>query len=65
MKHYYIIKLTFFLVSFSSILLNVLESIYVFVFNKPVFVHVYIMKKKLSRRQKEFLENNITFYKKP
>lgn len=55
--------MTVFLVSFSSIVLNILESIYVLVFNRPVFVHVYIVKKKLSKRQKEFLENNVIFYK--
>ncbi len=55
-------KINLFFISISTILLNILESLYAFVFNKPVFTHVYLVKKKLSKNQKEFLKNNIIFY---
>ncbi|WP_075341224.1 zinc-dependent peptidase [Tenacibaculum agarivorans] len=62
MKSYYLLKLTLYGVSFSTVLLNVVERVYAFVFNKPIFVHVYFRKKKLSKQKKEFLETSITFY---
>ncbi|SNR14770.1 zinc-dependent peptidase [Tenacibaculum jejuense] len=62
MKSFYILKLTFYLVSFLAFLLNIVERIFVFLFNKPIFIHTYLVKKRLPRHKKEFLETSVKFY---
>ena len=64
MKHIYIIKHIPIAIGFIGALVNVVESVYVYFFNKPLFVHFYMVKKSLPKNKKEFLENNITFYQK-
>lgn len=63
MKHVFIIKNTAILLGALSTVINVIESIYVYVFNKPIFVHLYLVKKKLPKKKKEFLIENISFIK--
>lgn len=62
MKHIVIIKYLTFLVSFLGVGINFVESIYVYIFNKPIFVHLYLVKKKLPRKKKAFLIENVSFY---
>ena len=64
MKSFYILKLTFYLVSFLTFLLNAVERIFVFLFNKPILIHTYLVKKKLPKHKKEFLESSVLFYQK-
>jgi Mlc titration factor MtfA (ptsG expression regulator) len=63
MKHILIIKYLAILTSFLGAGINIIESIYVYIFNKPVFVHLYLVKKKLPKNKKVFLVENISFYK--
>lgn len=62
MKPFYLMKLTVFLASFFTVFINVIEGLYVYIFNKPIFIHIYFFKKKLPRNKKEFLESSIGFY---
>ncbi len=62
MKSYYFAKLTMYLVGFFTLIINFFELVYVFVFNKPVFVHAYIIKKRLPKKKKDFLVTSVTFY---
>ncbi len=64
MKHIFIIKYLAILFGFLGLGVNIIESIYVYIFNKPIFVHLYLVKKKLPRNKKEFLVKNISFYQK-
>ncbi len=62
MKHILILK---FLTYFFSVLIvsaNVIDFIYAYIFSKPIFVHFYPIKKKLSKQQKHFLERHVSFY---
>lgn len=51
-----------YLVGFFTLIINFFELVYVFVFNKPVFVHAYIIKKRLPKKKKDFLVTSVTFY---
>ncbi|CAM1370846.1 conserved hypothetical protein [Tenacibaculum litoreum] len=64
MKPVFLIKYTAFFLGFIGVGVNVVESIYVYIFNKPIFVHFYPIKKKLPKKKKEFLVENVRFYKK-
>lgn len=64
MKHVSIIKYLAILISFLGVVINIAESIYVYIFNKPIFIHFYLVKKKLPKRKKDFLIKNIAFYQK-
>ena len=63
MKSYFYIKSITYGLSGLTIFANIIESIYVYVFNRPIFVHMYFIKKKLPRYKKEFLEH-VAFYRK-
>ncbi|RSC92066.1 zinc-dependent peptidase [Tenacibaculum singaporense] len=63
MKPVFIIKYTAFFLGFIGVGVNVVESIYVYIFNRPIFVHFYLVKKKLPKKKKEFLVENVKFYK--
>ncbi|WP_298996534.1 zinc-dependent peptidase [uncultured Tenacibaculum sp.] len=62
MKPIFLIKYTAIFIGFIGIGINVIESIYVSIFRRPIFVHFYPVKKKLPKRKKEFLVENIAFY---
>lgn len=62
MKYIYIIKHTSVAIGVIGAFVNVLESLSVYFFNKPLFVHFYLVKKRLPKTKKEFLEENIRFY---
>ncbi|CAM1344687.1 zinc-dependent peptidase [Tenacibaculum amylolyticum] len=64
MKSFHLLKLTLFAVGGLTTVLNVVESFYVYIFHKPIFVHLYFMKKKLPKNKKEFLVSSIEFYQK-
>ena len=64
MRHVFVIKYLAIFISLLAAGINIVESIYVYIFNKPVFVHLYLAKKKLSKNKKAFLVKNISFYKK-
>ncbi len=64
MKHIFFVKYSAILLGLFGAGINVIESIYVYVFNKPIFVHLYLVKKKLPKKKKEFLIENILFYNK-
>ena len=63
MKSYFYFKLVVYSVSGLTFVVNTLESLYVFVFNKPIFVHLYFIKKKLPKYKKDFLQD-VSFYRK-
>ncbi|WP_299124342.1 zinc-dependent peptidase [uncultured Tenacibaculum sp.] len=62
MKYFSIIKFTGVFLSFLGVGINIVERIYVTVFNKPIFVHFYLVKKKLPKKKKAFLVENVSFY---
>lgn len=64
MKYFSLIKYTGFIISFLGVGVRVFETMYVAVFNKPIFVHLYLVKKKLPKNKKEFLVENVSFYNK-
>nr|WP_299031040.1 zinc-dependent peptidase [uncultured Tenacibaculum sp.] len=64
MKPIFLIKYTAIFIGVVSVGVNVIESIYVSLFNRPIFVHFYLVKKKLPKKKKEFLVENIAFYQK-
>lgn len=63
MKSIHLLKFIIYSVGFLTVASNIIESIYIALFNRPILVHLYFIKKKLSKQKKEFLENNIAFYK--
>ena len=63
MKELYFFKIITFLIGSITILVNSFDVIYAYFFNRPVFVHFYPIKKRVSKRQKHFLKENIKFYK--
>lgn len=63
MKSYFYLKLLTYGISGLTLGVNALESIYVSIFNKPIFVHLYFIKKKLPKHKKDFLQD-VSFYKK-
>ena len=63
MKSYFYFKLVVYSVSGLTFVVNTLESLYVSVFNKPIFVHLYFIKKKLPKYKKDFLQD-VSFYRK-
>ena len=64
MKSAFLIKTIAVSVGFFGVAINVIDTLYVYLFNKPVFVHAYFIKKKLPKNKKLFLEKNIAFYQK-
>ncbi len=64
MRSIYILKFILSAIGFLTVISNIIESIYIYLFDKPIFVHLYFVKKKLSQQKKAFLVNNITFYNK-
>jgi hypothetical protein len=60
----------FFTVLFAVILLSIfifrviIEPLYVFAFNKPLYVHLYLYTRKLNTSQRQFLKNDFPFYQK-
>ncbi|UOB16807.1 zinc-dependent peptidase [Abyssalbus ytuae] len=50
-------------ISFSAFIIKGLEITYVYFFKKPVYVHFYPFKKKLTHTQINILQNNIDFYR--
>lgn len=64
MKHVYVFKITSSLIGGITLLANIFDIVYAYLFHRPLFVHFYPIKKKLSKQQKEFLKENINFYKK-
>lgn len=58
------ILLALIVVLFSAIIVDTIEHYYLMVFNKPVYIHLYISPKKLSNSNKEILRNRIAFYTK-
>jgi Mlc titration factor MtfA (ptsG expression regulator) len=61
MKSFYYLKFLFYGISGLTVVTNIVESVYVFVFNKPIFVHLYFVKKKLPKQKREFLKD-LSFY---
>ena len=64
MKPIFLIKYTAIFIGVVGVGVNIIESIYVSLFNRPIFVHFYLVKKKLPKKKKEFLVENIAFYQK-
>ena len=63
MKQLYFFKIITFLIGSITILANSFDVIYAYFYNKPTFVHFYPIKKRVSKQQKQFLKENIKFYK--
>ncbi|WGH75171.1 zinc-dependent peptidase [Tenacibaculum tangerinum] len=64
MRPLFLIKYTAVFLSFVGVGINIIESFYVYFFNKPVFVHFYPIKKKLPKNKKVFLAESVAFYQK-
>ncbi|CAA0196533.1 zinc-dependent peptidase [Tenacibaculum maritimum] len=62
MKHIYAIKFSLYFVSMLTFLIKYIEYIYVYIFHKPIFIHLYFRLRKLSKQQKEILINKFGFY---
>lgn len=62
MKSFYILKNTLYFTGFLTAFFNVLESFYAYIFNKPIFVHLYVVEKRLPTNKKQFLVENVRFY---
>lgn len=58
------ILLALILTLFSAIIVDTIEHYYLMVFNKPVYVHLYLSPKQLSDSEKQILLNKIEFYTK-
>jgi hypothetical protein len=63
MKHIHILKIGFYIVGFFTVALGSAESVYVYFFKKPIFVHFYISRKVLTRAQKSILIREVSFYR--
>ena len=63
MKPFFLLKLIFYFLGILTACVNIIEFFYSKIFEKPLFVHFYLVKKKLPRREKVILENDINFYK--
>lgn len=46
------------------VLFKIVEPTYMMIFNKPLYIHLYIFTKKLTKNQKEILEKEFSFFKK-
>lgn len=64
MKRIYYLRVSLFVISAISLLASGLDLLYVYFTDKPLFIHFYAIKKKVSRRQQVFLRENISFYRK-
>lgn len=51
------------ILAFQLIVFRIIEPAYVFVFKKPLFLHIYPLRKKLNNEQKLVLEKHFPFYK--
>lgn len=63
MKHIHILRIGFYIVGFFTVALGSAESVYVYFFKKPIFVHFYISRKVLTRTQKSILTREVPFYR--
>lgn len=45
------------------ILFNIIESVYLMIFNRPVYVHFYPLKKDIKLEEKYLLEKEFSFYR--
>lgn len=53
-----------FLLAISAFALRVIiEPAYILIFNKPLYVHLYLFRKELSTHDKAVLDNNFRFYR--
>lgn len=51
-------------IGFGAFIFKGIEASYVYVFKKPIYVHFYLVKRKLTSHQLKILNQNIDFYKK-
>ena len=52
-----------FLVYFSMFLVSLLDDISIAIFEKPLYVHLYLFPKKISEEEQLILRQKFTFYK--
>jgi len=64
MNHVFFIKTLSFSIGILVFLVNIIDRVYAYLFSRPIFVHFYPIKKRLSKQQKYFLENHVSFYMK-
>lgn len=62
MKHVYFLRFGFYAVTFLMIAFKSVEKIYLYLFKKPLFIHFYVRRKKVSTNQKKWLESEVKFY---
>ena len=63
MKSFSLLKIIFSAIGILTVLVNMLEFFWVRIFRKPIFIHLYFIKKKLSQKQRSFLSKNSPFYR--
>lgn len=53
-----------FLLYFSMFLMSLLDDIWIAIFQRPIYVHLYLFPKKISEDEQSVLRQNFIFYKK-
>lgn len=60
----HLLRIGFYFVGILSLIVWVFDTVYDYLFGKPIFVHTYYKKKNLSFEEKSILEKQVVFYKK-
>lgn len=50
------------IILFFNIIISIVENIYGFLFNKPLYVHIYFKIKKLSPDDESLINSKFSFY---
>lgn len=64
MKYLHFFRISFYVLGALSMLMRFIETVYVFFFNKPIFIHAYLYKRKLPKAYKTVLVSKVLFYSK-
>ncbi len=64
MLFYHLVLIYFAVLVLLLILYRIVEPAYMLIFNKPLYLYLYLFPKKLTANQKKILENEFLFFKK-
>lgn len=64
MLFYHLVLIYFAVLVMLLILYRIVEPAYMLIFNKPLYLYLYLFPKKLTANQKKILENEFLFFKK-
>lgn len=62
MKYAHLLRIGLYTIGVFGIVFRSVDKTYLYVFNKPLFIHFYFKKKKLTNLQKDILEKENSFY---